>query len=297
MKPMLASQIEVKAIRYPVLASAKVDGVRGMVLDGQLRSRSLKPFPNRHVNALFAKTELNGYDGELVVGSPTAKDVFRVTSGALARADWKPNVTFYVFDNCHPAFAQLGFAARLGMLKDFTFGDSTFPNVKVLPHKLVRNEAELLAFETEMLDQGYEGLILRSPNGGYKQGRSTANEGGMLKLKRFEDSEAVILDVIEEMENTNAATTNALGRTERSTCNAGMKPKGRMGALRVRDVVTGIEFNIGTGFDMKDREFFWKHRQQVIGKLAKYKSFKIGVKEAPRFPVYLGGRESWDMSA
>jgi DNA ligase-1 len=293
MKPMLAANVEMSEVRYPVLASAKVDGVRGMVIDGQLRSRSLKAIPCQHANALFGRPELNGFDGELIVGSPTAKDVFRVTSGALAHADWKPEVVFYVFD----LFSERdGFADRLKkLIAAVCDNPSAIGSVKVLEQRLVHNEKELLAFEAKMLAEGYEGLILRHPNGVYKQGRSTVKEGGMLKLKRFQDSEAVILEVVEEMENTNVATTNALGHSERSGAQSGMRPKGRAGALSVRDVHTGVEFNIGSGFDAADRDYLWKHRTAVVGKMVKYKSFLIGVKDAPRFPVYLGGREAWDL--
>lgn|SRR5262245_1777678 len=285
MKPMLAVNIETKDIRFPAYASAKVDGVRALVIDGKLRSRSLLPIPNRYVSAVFSHPALNGWDGELVVGSPTAKDVFRVTQSALSREDGKPNVTWYVFDNFS---ASGGFAQRHKTL-------TNHPGIVVLEQRLCKNEAELLAFEAEMLEAGYEGLIVRSVNGAYKHGRSTANEQGMLKVKRFTDGEAVILGVEEELANGNAATVNALGRTERSSHACNMKPKGRMGALKVKDILSGVEFNIGTGFDMRDREYFWCKRDNVVGKIVKYKSFLIGVKDSPRFPVYLGGREKWDM--
>src|ERR1039457_3101524 len=79
MKPMLAVNIKAEAVHFPVFASAKLDGVRGVVIDGKLHSRSLKPVPNRHTSALFSRPELTGYDGELIVGSPMAKDAFRQT--------------------------------------------------------------------------------------------------------------------------------------------------------------------------------------------------------------------------
>jgi DNA ligase-1 len=117
----------------------------------------------------------------------------------------------------------------------------------------------------------------------------------MLKLKRFTDGEAKIVGMEEEQHNGNTAKTNALGHTERSGHKAGMVGKSRMGALIVKDLVSGVEFNIGTGFTMADRELFWSAKQRVLGMVVKYKSFLIGVKDAPRFPVYLGMRNSWDM--
>lgn len=300
MKPMLAATADdVTQLRYPLYASPKLDGVRALVINGQLKSRSLKPIPNAHVSAQLSRPEFNGLDGELIVGEPTAKDVYRVTLSATAREAGKPVVTFYVFDDFTSPTAP--FSSRLQALRqrflDAANGDVN-PLIVVLGGRLCNNPEQLLAYEQEMLALGYEGLILRSPNGAYKQGRSTLNEGGMLKLKRFTDSEAVIIGMEEEMANNNAATINALGRTERSTAQAGLSGKGRMGALIVRDCVSGIEFNIGTGFTMADREAFWQHRDHIVKQamVVKYKSFLIGVKEAPRFPVYLGMRANWDRS-
>ena len=286
MKPMLAVNIATELVRFPTYASAKLDGVRGVVIDGRLHSRSLKPIPNLHTSALFSRLELSGYDGELIVGSPTAKDAFRQTGSATGRVVGEPDVKFYVFDNFT---APGGFEQRLATLK-------ALPGVVVLEQRLVKNEAELLEFEAAILAQGYEGLILRDPRGTYKFGRSTAIEQGMLKVKRFTDSEAEVLEVIEELENTNVKVTNELGRGQRSSHLAGMRPKGRAGALRVRDLVSRIEFRVGVKDDA-DAAWFWEHRDAVGGKIVKYKSFLVGVKDAPRFPILLGGRESWDMSA
>ena len=285
MKPMLAVNIATELVRFPTYASAKLDGVRGVVIDGRLHSRSLKPIPNLHTSALFSRPELSGYDGELIVGSPTAKDAFRQTGSATGRVVGEPDVKFYVFDNFT---APGGFEQRLATLK-------ALPGVVVLEQRLVKNEAELLEFEAAILAQGYEGLILRDPRGTYKFGRSTAIEQGMLKVKRFTDSEAEVLEVIEELENTNVKVTNELGRGQRSSHLAGMRPKGRAGALRVRDLVSRIEFRVGVKDDA-DAAWFWEHRDAVGGKVVKYKSFLVGVKDAPRFPILLGGRESWDMS-
>lgn len=117
----------------------------------------------------------------------------------------------------------------------------------------------------------------------------------MLKLKRFADHEAEILEVIEEMENTNEKKTNELGRGKRSAHQAGMVPKGVAGALRVKDCTSGVEFMVGTGLTDADGVAFWAQRNSVRGKILKYKSFPVGMKDKPRFPVYLGMREAWDM--
>lgn len=301
MKPMLAATIkDISTLQFPLYASPKLDGIRGVVVDGVLKSRSLKPIPNAFVTKRFSLKKYNGYDGELILGSPTAKDVYRVTNGACARHIGTPDVEFYVFDNY---LSPYGFGDRFSTIKN---GEA----IVVHEHTLVKNAVELLAFENDCLDFGYEGVILRAPQGAYKFGRSTLNEQGMMKLKRFTDSEAEIIEVYEEMENTNEKKTNELGRGARSTHKAGKVPKGRAGGLHLRE--SKMDFDCGTGLDDSDREFFWKHchkdKPYTIpgsdhiyypvdqpGILAKYKSFLIGIKDKPRHPVYLGGREKWDL--
>lgn len=288
MKPMLAAQADLNKLKYPLYASPKLDGIRGVIVNDELRSRSLKHIPNPHVSARFSLRHYNGLDGELILGAPVAKDVYRVTNGACAREHGTPDVKFYVFD-----FHNMrgGFNGRLGALEKFQ-GDK---HIVVVQHRLIKNEKQLLAYEAECLEQGYEGLILRSQLGEYKFGRSTIKEGGMLKLKRFLDSEAEIIEVYEEMENTNEKVTNELGRGARSSHQAGLRGKSRAGGLRVVDCTSGVEFSVGTGLNDEDRSFFWTHRKAVVGKLIKYKYFPVGVKDAPRHPVYLGGREKWDL--
>ena len=53
------------------------------------------------------------------------------------------------------------------------------------------------------LDDGYEGLMLRAPDGPYKFGRSTVKENTLLKVKNFLDDEAEVIGFKEQTTNTN----------------------------------------------------------------------------------------------
>lgn len=141
-------------------------------------------------------------------------------------------------------------------------------------------------------------MILRSHNGAYKHGRSTVREGGLLKLKRFLDSEAEVLEVIEEQFNGNEAQRDNLGRTKRSSAKAGKVGKGRAGALRVRDVRTHVEFEVGTGLTDTDKAEWWawwelgsRRRPRYV----KYKFFPVGMQERPRHPVFVSMRDARDL--
>ena len=164
----------------------------------------------------------------------------------------------------------------------------------MVEQRFIMNQEELNAFEAEVLSKGYEGLIARSPKAPYKNGRSTAREGGMVKIKRFSDAEAVVIGVQELMKNENEAGVDAFGHTERSSHKANMKPMGTLGALNCR-TPEGVEFSIGTGFDAAQRSDLWKRRDEIIGKYVRYKFFQGGGKERPRFPVMSGFRDERDM--
>lgn len=293
-KPMLAAEADLTKLKFPLIASPKLDGVRALIKDGVVLSRSLKPIPNEHVQKLFGRPELEGLDGELIVGSPTDPQCFQNTSGAVRRLEGKPDVTFFVFDRW----------ARTGpydeeFCTELEFQASGAPYVCAHSCMPISSPTPLLTYEETCLAVGYEGLILRSPSGPYKFGRSTAKEGYLLKLKRFKDSEARVLAVEELMHNDNPAKTNELGRTERSSHKENLRGAGTMGRLLVEDIHTGQRFYIGTGFTAEQRAWWWERRHTGdyggLGLIVKYKFFPVGVKDLPRHPVYLGLRDEFDM--
>lgn len=290
-KPMLASPAEMDKIQWPMFASVKLDGIRASVVDGRLLSRSLKEIPSREVFHTLSKHEFNGLDGELIVGPMTSPDCYRTTVSGIMAEDKKPDWSYYAFD-LHGIDEP--YRHRMDRLYEAFNG---IGRIQILPQVLLHGEGELDDFESHALAEGHEGVILRHPDSPYKFGRSTAKEGYLLKVKRFEDSEAVVIDVIEEMHNGNEATKNELGRTKRSSHQENKTGKGRMGALLVRDVKTQVEFQIGTGFNDADKAWWWQRDEKIgDGLIVKYKSFPVGVKDKPRHPVYLGLRDKKDMS-
>ena len=232
-KPMLAGKAELDKVRFPVLVSPKLDGVRALVLNGQVVSRNLKAIPNKYVQELFATYE--GLDGELIVGDPTSPSCFRDTTSGVMSHDGQPDVYFHVFDYIiHP---MKKFTDRYSEVHYFA---SRNKRVKPVKHHVVMCATSLTELEEKYLGEGYEGVMLRGSDSPYKYGRSTEREGWLLKLKRFEDSEATIISVEELLHNANEATINALGNTERSSHKENMIPAGRMGKLIVQDLVTGV---------------------------------------------------------
>ncbi len=289
-KPMLASEAtDLDALfrkHQMFLCSPKLDGIRAMIVDGKLVSRNFKPIPNFFIRTQIEAMSLpEGIDGEITVG-----ETFNSSTSAVMSFDGKPDFIFHVFDIC----SDEPFAIRYSELEKFCrkFSDA---RVSLVEHTVIDSVSELLDYEKKCLDSGYEGVMLRKLQGPYKFGRSSENEAYLLKLKRFHDSEAKILAVEELMSNQNEAEKDAFGRTKRSSKQENLIPAGTMGALVVADIVSGIEFKIGTGFTQELRDWFYDNSDRLIGKIVKYKSQESGKVEKPRFPVYLGFRDEADM--
>lgn len=284
-KPMLACR-EIKnmgAIRYPILVSRKLDGVRATVQEGKLYSRHLKLIPNRYVQELFSNLP-EGLDGELICGPPNAPDVFRRTMSAVMSHDGEPHVKYYIFDR----FENEIFYRRLASA---VLSHPYRKDVEVIEHPTANNREELDIFEEEFVSEGYEGLMIRDPNGLYKQGRSTEREGWLMKLKRFKDGEAKVIGFEEQLQNTNEGVRELTGRLKRSSHKANMLPKGTLGSLRVRETETGVEFNVGSGFDDALRQKIWDNQAAYLGKTITYKHQPNRGKDKPSIPIFKWFRE------
>jgi DNA ligase 1 len=313
-KPMLAAKPdpdhldeELAKLPLPALFSPKLDGIRATVQNGRLYSRSLKLIPNQEMQKLWGRKELDGLDGEIVVGPPTAPDCFsQSTSTVMSRDKSAANAVFYMFDMMGPEC----FEERLEKVEYRLIYDAI--QIEALLHVMLRNADALAKYEAKMKRLGYEGIMRRDPNGLYKHGRSTMKEGGLVAIKRFTDAEAVVLDVYEQQENTNEKTLNELGQSKRSSHKAGKVGKGTLGGFvvvplkcdcpncsRLLSALVSCErkFNIGTGLGLTEakRLELWKDSKRLVGKVVKYRFQACGTKDAPRIPILLGFRDGRDL--
>lgn len=290
-RPLLAAKTtgaDLAKLKFPVLISPKIDGIRALVVDGKLMSRSMKLIPNAHTQALFGHPLLDGLDGELVVGNPYDKNLMQQTTSGVMSHGGQPRVKYYVFDRWD---SKSVFIDRWNSLDCF---EDDFQIVQVA-HTYAYTLDDVLALERHYVGLGYEGIMIRDPNGVYKQNRSTVREGILLKVKRFQDGEADVLDWEPLQRNLNEKVLDERGYSKRSTEQAGKVDDNLVGSLLVRDRGTGVVFSIGSGFSDIQRTEMYSDRDSLRGRIVKYKSFSIGVKEKPRFPIFLGFRSPLDL--
>lgn len=296
MKPTLAVNAPLEAIQYPVYGSPKFDGIRCVQTEEGPRSRTLKPIPNLAIRMIMGKDMAGAMhlDGEIIIGEPTAPDVFRITSSGVMSHAGKPPFRYYVFD----IWSHSGtYEERYGLLQVWKEAGLLPPYVELVEQKLLHNEEELLEYEHQQLELGYEGVILRNPKSPYKFGRSTLREQYLLKRKPLEQAEGKVISWEYLRVNTNEAVANDVGYAKRSTEASGLVVDySRLGALTVEVLngeYKGAQVSIGTGFTMAEREHLARHNAK--GKIVTFAYQSSGSKDRPRFPSFKGFRDKIDI--
>jgi len=290
-KPMLAATVhshEFDKIQWPVLASPKLDGIRCLIHPelGPV-SRSFKPIANMHIRIGLQERLETGValDGELMAVDAMGKIcTFNETQSAVMSHSGTPLFTYVVFDNFNVPSAP--YYQRLNVAQVFT---TNIPDVQWLDHVYITNETEFMALASKHIEQGYEGTMLRDPYGPYKSGRSTLNQGWLVKYKEWADAEGTVVGFEERMHNSNEDVRDNLGHAKRSSAKAGMVRMGTLGAL-ILDTEWG-ELRVGSGLDDFTRETIWNMQAGTLGKKVTFKYQKFGMQDKPRFPIFLHFRE------
>jgi DNA ligase-1 len=314
MQPMLAAKAgDLSLLRYPVLATPKLDGFRCLTLEPNFDNRvipsasikslgvtrRLNMIPNQWIRTKLEQSCIPGLDGELMTGRMVdgkwISDNFNDIQSNVSSHDGFPEFRYIVFDYghnyIHECGTQMAYWKRLRQLEETPLPEFC---VKLMPI-MVHNVEELMAYEAACLLDGYEGAMIRTPDSPYKFGRSTLKEQYLLKIKRFLDSEAVITGFYERLHNNNTAERSITGALERSSHQENMVPTGTLGGIEVRDLSSNVSFNIGSGFNDSQRQSLWETRESLIGRTVTYRYQPHGVHDKPRFPIFVGFRAEGDL--
>ena len=288
MKPATVECTEaaLSKLRYPLLASPKLDGIRAATPNGVPQSNSGKPFPNRALMELLSKPVFANLDGELILGDPCAHGVLHRTQSVVMSEDAPiDGLNFFVFD-------QIGNSNPYHMR--YPYVNCLHPQLFALEQTKLDSPLAVIGYTEIQLAVGYEGVILRDPAGRYKNGRSTLREGGMLRIKPREDTEAVIVgwDWLEI--NDNAPELSELGFTRRSSAKSGKIQTNLVGSVRMRDPRWPKEFG-ATVADHDMRGYLAELGDEMIGKLGKFSYMPYGSMEAPRQTSFIGLRDPIDL--
>jgi DNA ligase-1 len=290
-KPMLATAMsDYREIRYPLLASAKLDGIRCLIHPalGPV-TRKFKPVPNRHIRDMLNSVNAVGFDGELVSLNPDGTvRTFNECQSDIMSEDKLVDFKFLVFDDfTHPTvgfrYRYMQAQGRCRALPD---------EFEVVIHSEVGTPEALYRLHLSHMNQGYEGTMTRDPHAPYKNGRSTLRQEWLLKLKDFKDAEGEIIGFEERMSNRNTLERDEVGHAKRSSAKAGLVPADTLGSL-VLHTDWGT-LSVGTGFDDALRAKVWRDRDNYLGRLVTFTYQPSGMQDKPRFPVFKGFRDRRD---
>jgi len=272
---------ELHLLEYPVVASPKLDGFRCLI-DGEPKTSSMKEQPNEFIKKTLSKPELNGLDGELLVGLPTDPNSFNNSTGPLRRYAGEPDFKFYVFDSFLSPSQPYAQRWLLSVKEEFKH-----PRVVILPQEILYTPSEVVLFTDRCIDEGYEGAMLRTLTGKYKQGRATFKEMNIFKRKPLEDAEAEIIGFVEQMTNHNPKFIDEQGLSKRATNQDMLLGAGTLGSFVMKSPLWKKPFNLGGGkLNHSERLDVWNNREEFLGKKVTFRYQAHGSLEGPRQPIF-----------
>lgn len=205
LRPMLAHPLDdhPKVLQYPKPwhLQPKLDGIRGLLSLGELTSRNALPIAScPHIiqaaaGVFAAFQDLVALDGELY--NHELRDDFDAISSLVTTK--KPTrehtdktaeqVKFYLFDAIFEDDDLTWEWRRVKLEKIATWLQLHTKPFVLVPTYQVTSEEEADRCYDHFLDNGYEGMMYRDPQGTYTQGRKVT---ALLKRKDFVDEECLV---------------------------------------------------------------------------------------------------------
>ena len=274
--PMLAASFDKRKdkVTYPVDVQPKLDGVRCLAYwDGdsvKLMSRGGKQWECcQHIIDELETVLPKGWvlDGELYIHGSTFQEITKLVKKLRPES---VNVEFHVYDVPRAGnwCGNGGWDNRKNVLNDFHGNHGHCKSVKVVRTDFAAHEEDVYELQSEYLEEGYEGAIVRESDGEYKFGYRSNK---LLKVKNFMDEEYLI-----------AGFTTGVGRFEGSVVWVCMTEDGQ-------------SFKVVPQGTMEERQETYKNADKYIGEHLKVKFFELTDDGIPRFPVGLGIRTLEDM--
>lgn len=252
---------------FPYQADYKLDGLRLVKGNDFKHSRTGEPLPSSdHLNDIlvdFFKSHpeiiLDGelYNHSLKHNFEHLMHLARTTKLTNEeRIECAEILEFHIYDCFSKISPEIPAYKRKELIDKFV-SEINHPSIKIVKTILINNQDELDAFVIEAIANGYEGVILRSPNEPYQNKRTKH----LIKVKEFITEEFVIIDVLE-------------GSGNRS---------GMAGNISV--IVDGEECGCGIRGSHKYCVDLLKRRDELIGKTATVRYFGRTEYNSLRFPV------------
>ncbi len=317
-KPNLAPNEQPKPedIIFPKFASTKLDGIRCVFKGGEMLSRSLKQIQSKQLQEKFKHIKQESddsriiFDGELyahgrsfqtITKAVMSQDIFNKTSikriikeqncSENEAIEWAQHliddIQFFCFDSLDTDFV------------DETFKERQF-NIRVImknqPYVTVVEQVEVNSWEEVqtrfkvVLDEGYEGLMLKDKDSTYKFGRNTLKENVFFKVKPYVTVDMKVTGFVQATEVREGAEkkVNELGRSVTSK-----KKNDRVPVDMASGVVVdwkGVDLKVNLSQTHDERKEIWNNKDKYLGQYIEFKYLDVGMKDLPRHPTSIRWR-------
>jgi ATP-dependent DNA ligase len=273
LRPMLAKAYDdtkKNQIKYPAYSQPKLDGLRciarkenGKVL---LTSRNNKPYNLPHIEEELAwlpeevpvANDLI-LDGEIYVHGMTFQEITRLAK------KWRPDestaLEYHVYDIPSEETWEVRSANLLLSLKESD-------HVKLVQCSSITDDKSLWTEHYKAIAAGYEGIIVRNPDGLYRWGYRSSD---LIKVKLFDDDEFEVLEI-----------KQGIGKME-----------GRA-VFVCKNNTTEDTFECTIKASLDERARIYRNRKDFIGSKLTVKFFGRTDANIPRFPVGKGFRDKKD---
>jgi len=235
-----------------------------------------------HINAELNRLGLNSeLDGELYCHGVTFEQVSSIVSRSVNISPEHRLIEFHVFDivNDEPQLKRSLMIENLRNLSRW---------ITVSPFYICEDLDSVLSAYDKIIEQGYEGIIIRHINNNYVRKRSTL----VMKFKPKQEDTYTIIGSTEEVSITGEykdtlgsliCLSKSMQITNETQIAINLNKMNAVIDGNIYDV-----FTVGSGFKDHKRKVLWEGRQSLIGKTArvKYQHITSG-KGVPRFPIFV----------
>lgn len=190
----------------------------------------------------------------------------------------------------------VGYKERMEEL-ELRLSHTATPDLKYIEVKkryLTTSSLDVRDFYNQVLENGYEGLVLVHKNHSYKFGRNTLNQGTLLKMKDDAlEYDGIVLDILEATSVKEGVErgVSRLGYSETSKKKEDRELSGLAKGFLVEFEGKGT-FPVGLkGFDNEDKAELLKNKKKYIGRHFVYTGM-LPVKNFPRHAYFKHWRDA-----
>jgi ATP-dependent DNA ligase len=278
--PMLANRWEDRHrhISEPFYVQPKLDGVRMLIgrSNGKFMMLSRTGKEVKHLDHIGDEVKGILEDGEFLDGenySPnkTFEEITGLCRTSLqSSADGKDlgGIRFFVFDRFNLKNLNEPFEARQNNLK--ALFSKRFKNLEMVETKVLESKELIESEHDRYVDQGYEGIMIRDPQGRYGLAERSNK---LLKFKKFQTEEYEIV-------GANEGTGKDAGTVVWVCKGGGPESRG-----------LNPEFTVRPAGSLAQRRSWYANRGEYIGKMLTVRFQNLTEYGLPRFPVGLGIRD------